>query len=166
MTSTHRPPSLARNPSYLAAQVSKAGYRMLSDRLAVHDLRPHHFAVLAAIDDQGPRCQQDLCDVLDVDKSHMVGFVDDLEDQGYLTRDRDPDDRRRYRLAITDTGTALLGKLHDAEEECQQALFGVLDDQERHDLAALLDTVVAHADAMRLSLERCQYESRRPSSYR
>lgn len=123
---------------------------MLSDRLAVHDLRLHHFAVLAAIADQGPRCQQDLCDVLDVDKSHMVSFVDDLEDRGYLTRDRDPDDRRRYRLVITDSGAAMLANLHQAERECQQALFGVLDAKQRTDLVAMLDTVVAHADALRL----------------
>lgn len=123
---------------------------MLSDRLAVHDLRLHHFAVLAAIADQGPRCQQDLCDVLDVDKSHMVGFIDDLEDRGYLTRDRDPEDRRRHRLVITGRGATMLANLHKAERACQQALFGVLDTQQRTDLVVMLDTVVAHADALRL----------------
>lgn len=150
MTATRRPPSLSRYPTYLAGQVSKAAQRMLTDRLASHDLRLHHFAVLAAIDDLGPRCQQDLADILDVDKSHMVGFVDDLEDRGYLTRDRDPEDRRRYQLAITDAGSAMLGNLHEAERECQEALFGVLDDPQRAELVALLDLVVAHADAQRL----------------
>lgn len=145
-----RPPSLARYASYLSAQVSKAASRILTEGLARHELRLPHFAVLAALEDLGPQCQQDLCDALDHDKSHMVGFVDDLEERGLLVRERDTEDRRRWRVGITEDGRALLGDLHAVEARCQEELFGVLTDDQREVLVGLLQGVVAQADHLRL----------------
>ncbi|MGI9017251.1 MAG: MarR family winged helix-turn-helix transcriptional regulator [Euzebya sp.] len=151
MVLLRRPASLGRYPSYLATQFSKASQRLLQERLDIHGLRLHHFAVLAAMADLGPSCQQELCDCLDVDKSLMVGLVDDLEERRYLTRERDPQDRRRYRVAITDAGRAMLANLHDAERDCQEALLEPLDHSQRSVLVSLLESVVANADALRLA---------------
>ena len=105
------------------------------------------------MEDFGPRCQQDLCDALDVDKSHMVGFVDDLERAALLTKQRDPDDRRRYRLGITDSGRDLLGDLHLAEQACQDELFGHLGVAERRAFQETLARVVGRLDQSRLELD-------------
>ncbi|CAN5408450.1 MarR family transcriptional regulator BpsR [soil metagenome] len=145
-----RPPSLVGYPSYLAAQVAKSASRLLSEELAAFGVRPHHFAVLAALADFGAQCQQDLCDRLDLDKSHMVGFIDDLEGLGHVARTPDPADRRRHRVAITPAGSALLDQLFEVERTCQQTLFGMLDADDHRQLIDLLTTVVAAADARRL----------------
>ncbi len=146
-----RPPSLVTHPGYLAAQVAKSATRLLGEELADHGVRPHHMAVLATLEDLGPQCQQDLCDRLDLDKSHMVAFVDDLEGMGHLSRTRDPDDRRRHRLELAPSGSALLVELRTAQRRYEASLFGDLDDDERAQLTALLARVVESADDRRLN---------------
>lgn len=150
-TPDRRPASLAGYATYLSAQVAKGAHRVLADALAEHGVRPHHLAVLAALED-GPQCQQDLCDRLDLDKSHMVGFVDDLESGGHVERSRDPEDRRRHRVALTDGGRALLAELLDVDARCQDEVFGSLDAAERDTLVALLGRVTADLDVRRLEL--------------
>lgn len=151
-TAPPRPPSLAGYASYLTAQVAKAAGRVLADALAPHDLRLPHFAVLAALHDLGAACQQDLCDALDLDKSHMVGFVDDLLERELVSRQRDEADRRRWRVTITDAGERALDDLHAAETRARDEVFGVLDEDERATLVDLLTRVTAAADARRLGL--------------
>jgi MarR family transcriptional regulator, lower aerobic nicotinate degradation pathway regulator len=150
LTAAGRPPSLSGFASYLSAQVAKGASRALGERLAVHGVRTHHLAVLAALADHGPSCQQDLCDRLDLDKSHMVGFVDDLEAGGHVVRARDPQDRRRHSVDITASGRDLLARLLAEDEVCQTDVFGVLSAEERDLLVALLQRVVAGLDAQRL----------------
>jgi DNA-binding MarR family transcriptional regulator len=145
-----RPPSLARRPAYLATQVSKAALRLLTDAFAEHDVRPAHFGVLATLDDLGALCQRDLCDRLDIDKSHMVGFVDDLEGRGLVDRERDDADRRRYRVAISPAGRVLLADLRRVHAASQAPLFGHLSSEQVETLAELLGSVVQRADLLRL----------------
>lgn len=145
-----RPGSLTRYPTYLATQLSKAAHRLLLERLDQHGLRLHHFAVLAGLSDLGPVCQQQLCDGLDIDKSHMVTFIDDLRERDFVVRERDIEDRRRYSLVITQSGKDMLANLHQAERECQQLLLAPLDQSQRQTLVDLLQTLVEHTDAMRL----------------
>ena len=149
-----RPPSLSGYATYLSAQVSKGAARLLGERLAPFGVRTHHLAVLAALGDFGPQCQQDLCDRLDLDKSHMVGFVDDLEGMGHLERTRDPVDRRRHRVAITTTGNALLADLLEVDARCQAEVFAALDAGQRGTLVDLLARVVADLDVSRLGADR------------
>ncbi len=145
-----RPPSLARRPAYLATQISKAALRLLTDAFAEHDVRPAHFGVLATLDDLGALCQRDLCDRLDIDKSHMVGFVDDLERRGLVDRERDDADRRRYRVAISPAGRDLLAELRRVHAASQAPLFGHLSPEQVETLAELLGSVVQRADLLRL----------------
>lgn len=147
-----RPPSLTQYPSYLAAQLAKAASRVLDERLADHELRLHHFAVLACLDDLGLLCQRDLSERLDIDKSHVVGFVDDLERRGLIQRERDAEDRRRYRIAITPAGAALLTDLHAAHDDTRETVVGALTESEQAALVELLAKVVAHADRQRLGV--------------
>jgi MarR family transcriptional regulator, lower aerobic nicotinate degradation pathway regulator len=144
-----RPSTLRGSATYLAAQVVKAAGRVLGDRLAARGLRTHHLAALAALADGGPLCQQDLCARLDLDKSYVVGVVDDLEAAGLARRERDPADRRRHRVAVTDGGRALLAELLDEDARCQDEVLAALTADERRTLVALLGRVVTDLDARR-----------------
>ena len=74
-----RPPSLLELPSYLAGQVSRFGRRYLAKVLAEHDLLLVHHAILSALSDFGAQSQQQVANTLDLDKSHLVGRIDQLE---------------------------------------------------------------------------------------
>jgi MarR family transcriptional regulator, lower aerobic nicotinate degradation pathway regulator len=144
-----RPAALAGYPTYLVAQVNKEVQRRMSAALAVHDLSPSHFGVLAALDGSGPLSQQQLADSLDHDKSHMVGYLDHLEQRGLVERQVDPGDRRRHRIALTPAAEQLLPSLHAADRAAQDEIFAALPADDRRRLVDLLGRVVADLDARR-----------------
>ncbi|GAA3133026.1 hypothetical protein GCM10020001_064330 [Nonomuraea salmonea] len=59
------------------------------------------FAVLAVLADFGASAQREVGDRLGLDPSDMVRLMDGLIAAGLAVRDRDPADRRRYRLTLT-----------------------------------------------------------------
>ena len=144
-----RPPSLLALPSFLAGNVARIGHRLLLRRLAEHDLRPVHAAILAALSDFGPLAQYELADRLDVQRSHLVGYVDLLEKRGLVRRARDPNDRRRQSVALTKSGRALWRRLQRVAERSQEKLLDALSESERATLLTLLSRVLETHDEAR-----------------
>jgi len=56
-----------------------------------------------------------LADALEIDRNTVVEIVDELGRQGFVTRDRDPHDRRRFLISLTPTGSAWIGPVVDGE---------------------------------------------------
>lgn len=145
-----RPPSLLALPSFLAGNVARIGHRLLFEALSEHDLRLAHFAVLTALSDFGPLAQHEIADRLDINRSHLVRYVDDVEQRGLVRRDRDPDDRRRQRVALTPAGRALLRRLQKFATRSQEEFLQALTEPERETLIALLRRVLRADDEARL----------------
>jgi DNA-binding MarR family transcriptional regulator len=163
-----RPPSLLALPSYLAGNVARIGHRFLLDGLAEHDLRLPHAAILAALSDFGPLAQYELADCLDVQRSHLVGHVDLLEQRGLVQRERDTEDRRRQNVALTKSGRALWQRLQRVAEVSQAQFLDVLSDSERQTLLTLLSRVLRAHDEARLqgvgeSTSRAEQNDRLPA---
>lgn len=146
-----RPPSLLVLPSYLISQVGRFGYRHLESCLGEHGLLLVHYAILAALDDFGPLSQQQLACCLAVDKSHLVGRIDHLEERGLVERTKDLTDRRRHQITLTSEGNVLLGWLSPIAEQSQQHFLKALSGPERQTLVALLRRVLDANDAARLA---------------
>lgn len=151
-----RPPSLLAQPSYLASQVSKYGRRRLERVLREHGLALVHSAVLSAVDDLGPRSQQQLADSLDLDKSHLVGPIDHLEERDLVKRTRDPSDRRRNEIALTPAGKTLTDELRREGQRSQKGFLDALSPAEQKTLISLLQRVLAANDAARLTATTAQ----------
>lgn len=49
----------------------------------------------------------DLCSKLNIEKGSLTSMVDDLTDKGYVVRERDLADRRKYLINITEDGVRL-----------------------------------------------------------
>jgi DNA-binding MarR family transcriptional regulator len=141
-----RPPTLLAMPSYLAGHVARIGRTLLTEELKEHELRLPHFAVLAALSDFGPLVQHELADRLGLNRSHLVGYLDEIERRGLVERVRDPEDRRRQRVAITAPGRTLFRRLKEAESRSQRVALEVLTEAERKTLTALLRRVVVADD--------------------
>lgn len=148
--SASRPPSLLAQPSYLASQVSKFGRRHLEAVLSKHGLVLGHDAVLSALDDFGPLSQQQLADSLDLDKSHLVSRIDDLQSRDLVTRTQDPADRRRNKIALTPAGQELVNHLQPAATQSQHGFLDALSTTEQETLISLLRRVLEANDAARL----------------
>src|SRR6478672_12278832 len=57
--------------------------------------------------------QVELADILDLEPITLCRIVDRLEDSGLVERSRDPEDRRAWRLHVTERAQPLIEKLKD-----------------------------------------------------
>ncbi len=78
---------------------------------------PRDFAVLQMLDGLEFGSQQELGEALCVNRTIMVSIVEGLEQDGYVERRRNPEDRRRYLLDLTEDGRSHLEVLHAASVE-------------------------------------------------
>ena len=86
-----------------------------------------HLNVLAVLDIDGPLAMRTLAETLDVSQASATGIVDRMEQRCLVDRQRDADDRRVVRVALTDEGRRLIA--------------GIAAERRGH-LAAILDELV------------------------
>ncbi len=65
----------------------------------------NQFSVLVLLSKMGDRCCQKLIgEMLHIDKTMMVGVIDDLTEKGFIKRVKNPADRREYWIRLTRKG--------------------------------------------------------------
>src|SRR4029079_5796966 len=116
--------------AYLLARVGRTQSVRFAERVQSIGLRPKHFAVLNAISLADCASQQEIGDRMALDPSGLVGAIDELEKMGLVERRRDPADRRRYVLGLSDEGTATLRRGRRVVTESARELLAPLDDDE------------------------------------
>jgi DNA-binding MarR family transcriptional regulator len=132
------PPSLTHWPGYLTAFIAEHAAERFERALDDQRIRRNHASVLAVIDAEGPMSQRSLCGRLRIDKSPMVGLVDDLEDLGLAERRRSDADRRVQAIHLTGKGRVAVARIMQIAEAENDRTFGVLDEEQREQLHDLL----------------------------
>jgi DNA-binding MarR family transcriptional regulator len=89
-----------------------------------------------------PALQQQLCESLWLDPNNCVLLLNEMEELGLVERRRDPSDRRRHVVDITDEGRVALERAERAQESIGDELLSALGDDERATLRSLLSRVV------------------------
>ena len=101
--------------------------------------RPPCIGVLKVIDQRGPVSQREISDVLLVDPSDLVAVLDILEGAGLIERRRDPKDRRRNAVVVTEAGHKTADRLRELQLRAETETLSRLDVHERRQLAELID---------------------------
>src|SRR4051794_10914148 len=92
------------SPGLLLALLGQDAMRRLRDAHTAHDLMPRQFQLLGLLDDDGPMGQRELGQAMATAPSILVTLLNPLEADGLVARPRDPADRRRHVVTLTDTG--------------------------------------------------------------
>ena len=74
--------------------------------------------------------QQQVGEVLRIDKNLMVKKVDHLESLGYILRIKNATDRRTYNLKLTDAGERILNECWPIILNCERNVLSPLTDEE------------------------------------
>jgi DNA-binding MarR family transcriptional regulator len=130
--------ALAGNAGFLLSRVGTAVQAGFKEVLAGWQIRPLHYLILIALTTRERASQQELCQALRVDSGNMVELIDTLERLGYAGRRRDPGDRRRYLVALTDEGRAAYAAMTEAASRYDAAFLAPLDRAELEALVAAL----------------------------
>ena len=122
---------------FLLAQLGRAATRGYRCALMPIGVKPRETAALMRLQD-GPLSQQELGTALDMDPSNLVALLNDLEARGFAVRSRDPQDRRRHLVGMTDQGRAALDEVVAAAADVDDEFFSALTQEERELLHELL----------------------------
>ncbi|MEV4348528.1 MarR family transcriptional regulator [Actinoplanes sp. NPDC049596] len=112
--------------------------RLVNERLADAGTRKWHYAVLAALDEEGPASQAELSRRTGIFGSDLVAVLNELTGHQFVERSPDPTDRRRNVVTLTATGRRKLTRLDLLLERVQDEVFDPLTPTEREQLSALL----------------------------
>lgn len=95
---------------FLLGTVGSVVAQRFADRIEPLDLKPKHVGLLAVLAASEAPSQLEVATTMGVVPSLVVRLADHLEDIGAVERARDPGDRRRQTLRLTDQGWALLAE--------------------------------------------------------
>ena len=108
-------------------------------------LRPRHLIALSLLHDGGPLSQQALGEALSLDPSNVVGLLNELEVRGLIVRQRDPVDRRRHIVSLSEAGAGELAATGAQLNNVEDSLLAALSPAERATLRDLLVRAVGSA---------------------
>jgi DNA-binding MarR family transcriptional regulator len=95
-------------------------------------------SMLVMLRDQGELPQNLLCDVMRTTQNTVVTWLNELEELGHITRLRDPEDRRKHNVAITETGAAALERAETELRRLEDDVLAGLSADERTQLRRLM----------------------------
>lgn len=130
------PATKSKGTITLLAQLTKVVHRKTTEELL--GMRWRHFIALSVLYDQPALSQQSLCEALVTDPNNCVLLLNEMESLGYVERKRDPADRRRHIVDLTDTGREMFQRGILAREAVEDDVLKALDADERQTLRALL----------------------------
>ncbi|GLW72135.1 hypothetical protein Kpho02_44340 [Kitasatospora phosalacinea] len=120
---------------------------LIADRyaqaLAEHGLKLKHVGLLGALDTAPGASQLEIAKLMRVAPSLVVSLADHLEAAGAIERLRDPADRRRQVLSLTDRGRDLLARCTARALALDAELTEGLTPAQRAALTAAFDRLAA-----------------------
>jgi DNA-binding MarR family transcriptional regulator len=124
----------------LLTRLSRLVYRHATEEAL--GMRLKQFAGLSTLRDQGSMPQQALGEQMHVDPNNLVLLLNDAEANGWVERRRDPTDRRRHIVMLTEPGLKALAHAEEAIEDVEDQVLGPLSAEERQTLRRLLQKAV------------------------
>jgi DNA-binding MarR family transcriptional regulator len=138
---SHAPGIAQQWPTLLMIKLGRITMHRFSEALEPFGIRPRHVAALIELRDRGELTQQSLCGQLHLDPTNLVAILNELEQRGYATRRRDPQDRRRHLVEISKTGLAVIDRVAKVMDGVEDELLDGFAPAEREQVATLLTSI-------------------------
>ncbi|BCJ30059.1 MarR family winged helix-turn-helix transcriptional regulator [Actinocatenispora sera] len=122
-------------------ELGKVAMAMADAALAEHRLSGRHLRVLT-LAAAGVPSQQGMSARSGIDRTTIVSILDDLERAGYVRRRRDPADRRRHLVELTDRGAGALRTAADVLDRAEEDLLGHLSAADRDRLGRTVEKIL------------------------
>jgi DNA-binding MarR family transcriptional regulator len=129
--------------------IRAAGKLQPDQTVAGHPVSLSQAFALHELDIDTPLSQRDLAERLGLEKSSVSRLAAELERNGLLVRERDPDNHRQYRLSLTAQGRAVHARMATTFHQQYQCWVAAMTPSER---AALLKGLPALVRVIRQHL--------------
>jgi MarR family transcriptional regulator for hemolysin len=129
----------------LVSRTAKALSRAFDDALVAAGGSTPTWLVLLALTGGDHRTQGELADAVGVRQPTLTHHLDAMERAGFVTRVREPDNRRVQRVVVTEAGSTLFLRLRRAAGSFDGRLRAGLDDDEVAALRRVLAQLTENA---------------------
>src|SRR5258708_35124483 len=130
----------------LLTQLQKGLHRRSSEELLGMRVKP--YMVLVYIRDHPGTTQQELESAMFMDANSVVLILNELEAAGFSVRKRDPQDRRRHMVEMTQAGRRAVERADQAARGLEDEGLAPLSAAERQTLRKLLERVLDNLAAV------------------
>jgi DNA-binding MarR family transcriptional regulator len=148
------PGAVTRRLGAVLSWAAQSAQEMADRALEPLGFTVRHFGVLTFLrgfeaesqSEGGSLSQQAIGERLRIDRTTMVALIDELEQKGYVKRERNPEDRRAYVITLTAAGRRAQSRAEKAVDAHALEFFGRLSEPEREELHRLLARLVGGPD--------------------
>jgi MarR family transcriptional regulator, lower aerobic nicotinate degradation pathway regulator len=126
---------------FLLAKAYQRACFLFKEEFEGYDLTPRQFGLLGFLWQQDGLSQAELSAKGQIDRTTMGGVIDRLEKEGLVMRCSHPEDRRAYRICLTEKGRAMEPLLVPPAAKAQERLVSKLSGEEQETLKQLLDKI-------------------------
>ena len=138
-------PKPARTPIGLhLTRTARSVSRAFDDALAQAGGSIPVWLVLISLKSQQVRNQRELAEAVGIREATLTHHLNAMDEQGLITRRRDPANRRVHLVELTDAGEAAFERLRGAAGAFDKKLRAGFSDDEVADLEALLSRLAAN----------------------
>lgn len=133
-----------KNFLYVLNSIRQRMFKFLKKGLAqkqIDGIAPSYGDILFVLDRKGPLSLQELAKYTIKDKSTISLVVQRLESEGYITKEKQEDDARYVRLALTPKARSLRPALLSISSEMNAKMFQGLTEDEKSLLFNLIGKV-------------------------
>lgn len=105
------------------------------------ELTVEQYFILNILDNKEGLILQDLSEILERDKSAVLRHINSLEENHFIARASDPDDKRRKILLITKPGLEELKKARQVDEQVDKEVTEEISDEKLKEFENLISDI-------------------------
>ncbi|MDO5715918.1 MAG: MarR family transcriptional regulator [Tissierellia bacterium] len=115
---------------------------VLNNRLIEHGVTKSQWVAMYYINKEESLTQKMLADLIGAKESTITGILERLEREQLISRQEDPDDKRKKIIVLTDKGRLINTKLTDIAQEFRDVCLAGISEEDQKIFLDILDKMV------------------------
>ncbi len=117
----------------------------------LYDVNKTQLRALVFMKNYGEISMTELCAKLNIEKGSLTSMIDDLSKKGYVYREKNLKDRRKYMIVITEEGKKIAADFTEKLSNDLEAKFFKLDTDDREKYLEAIETLATLVNKSELS---------------
>ncbi len=108
---------------------------------SLYNVNKTQLRALVFMKNYGEISMTELCAKLNIEKGSLTSMIDDLTDKGYVYREKNLKDRRKYMIVITESGEKIAADFTEKLSNDLEEKFFRLDNEDRERYLEAIETL-------------------------